>query len=46
MPKVQAQDLRGSVGDPGLVNELLELAVSGKLEVITSGVTNRDPAKL
>ena len=46
MPKIEASDLRGSTGNPGLVNELLELAVSGNLEVITSGVADAGPRKV
>ena len=44
--EIQALDLRGSSGNPGLVNELFELAVSGNLEVITSGIADAGPREV
>ena len=38
--------MRGSTGNPGLVNELFELAVSGNLEVITSGIADAGPREV
>ena len=44
--EIEALDLRGSAGNPGLVDELFELGVSGNLEVITSGIRHRGPREV
>src|SRR3990170_3029346 len=44
--EIHALDLSGGAIDPGLVDELLELGVSGDLDVIAGGIGNRGPSEV